>query len=253
MRILLAGGDGTVGRAVAAELGRRHEIVKVSRSSGDLRADLMDEASIRALFETAGRIDAVVACAGHVHFGPVANMTAADFRKGLDDKLMGQINLVLIGQHHVSDGGSFTLTSGILDRDPVRQGANAAAVNGAIGAFVTSEEIAQRRPLQFTDLLGGMSGVQVQYRFGAPVITMSDPVSVGRCSPEVYIDGWQLQRSDVGDIDLIARTDRIAGVEVYNSPSRTPAQFHSPTGSCGSVVIWLRRQYKPPKRPADGS
>ena len=156
MRILVAGGDGTVGKVVVAELGRRHEIVKVSRSSGDLRADLMDEASIRSLFEKAGRIDAVVACAGHVHFGPVGNMTAADFRKGLDDKLMGQINLVLIGQHHVSDGGSFTLTSGVLDRDPVRQGANAAAVNGAIGAFVKSAALEMVRNLRINAVSPGL-------------------------------------------------------------------------------------------------
>ena len=44
---------------------------------------------------------------------------------------MGQINLTLIGQHLLNDNGSFTLTSGVLDRDPIRQGANAAAVNGA--------------------------------------------------------------------------------------------------------------------------
>ena len=58
-------------------------------------------------------------------------MTAAQFMSGLNDKLMGQVNLVLEGLKHVADGGSFTLTSGVLDRDPIRQGVNAAAVNGA--------------------------------------------------------------------------------------------------------------------------
>ena len=131
MRILIVGATGTVGKAAAAELGRRHEIIRAGRTSGDVTVDLMDEASIRAMFKTAGKLDAVVATAGHTHFGPLAKMTAADFRKGLDDKLMGQINLTLIGQHLLNDNGSITLTSGVLDRDPIRQGANAAAVNGA--------------------------------------------------------------------------------------------------------------------------
>lgn len=156
MRIVVVGAEGTVGKAAIAELGPRHDIVTAGRNSGAVRADLTDEASIRALFETAGPFDAVVACTGHVHFGPLAQMTAAQFRKGLDDKLMGQINLVLIGQHHLSDGGSFTLTSGVLDRDPVRQGANGAAVNGALGAFVRAAAIELPRGLRINVVSPGL-------------------------------------------------------------------------------------------------
>jgi NAD(P)-dependent dehydrogenase (short-subunit alcohol dehydrogenase family) len=97
-----------------------------------------------------------VACAGHVHFGPLAGMTPTQFRKGLDDKLMGQINLVLLGLPHVKDGGSFTLTSGILDRDPVRAGANAAAVNGAIGGFVKGAAIDMPRGIRINAVSPGL-------------------------------------------------------------------------------------------------
>jgi NAD(P)-dependent dehydrogenase (short-subunit alcohol dehydrogenase family) len=83
-------------------------------------------------------------------------MTAADFRKGLDDKLMGQINLTLIGQHLLNDNGSITLTSGVLDRDPIRQGANAAAVNGALGAFVRSAAIELPRGLRINVVSPGL-------------------------------------------------------------------------------------------------
>ena len=34
---------------------------------------------------------------------------------------MGQVNLVLLGRGLIADGGSFTLTSGVLDADPVQQ------------------------------------------------------------------------------------------------------------------------------------
>jgi len=156
MRVLIVGATGTVGKAAAAELGRRHEIIRAGRSSGDVTVDLMDEDSIRAMFKTAGKLDAVVATAGHTHFGPLAKMTAADFRKGLDDKLMGQINLTLIGQHLLNDNGSITLTSGVLDRDPIRQGANAAAVNGALGAFVRSAAIELPRGLRINVVSPGL-------------------------------------------------------------------------------------------------
>lgn len=156
MRILVAGASGTVGQAAVKELSRRHEVIRAGRSSGDVTVDLMNEDSVRAMFAKVGKLDAVVACAGHVHFGPVAAMTPEQFRKGLNDKLMGQVNLVLLGMDSVNDGGSFTLTSGVLDRDPVRQGANAAAVNGAIGAFAKGAAIEMPRGLRINVVSPGL-------------------------------------------------------------------------------------------------
>jgi NAD(P)-dependent dehydrogenase (short-subunit alcohol dehydrogenase family) len=156
MLILVAGASGTVGQAVVKELSRRHDIISAGRTSGDVTVDLMSEESIRAMFAKIGKVDAVVACAGHVHFGPVAQMTPEQFRKGLNDKLMGQVNLVLLGMDFVNDNGSFTLTSGILDRDPVRQGANAAAVNGAIGGFVKGAAIEMPRGIRINAVSPGL-------------------------------------------------------------------------------------------------
>jgi NAD(P)-dependent dehydrogenase (short-subunit alcohol dehydrogenase family) len=156
MRILIVGGSGTVGQAAAKELSRRHEIVKAGRSSGDLTVDVMNEESVKAMYAKLGKVDAIVTCVGHVHFGPVASMTPEQFRKGLNDKLMGQVNLVLLGMNNVNDNGSFTMTSGVLDRDPVRQGANAAAVNGAIGAFVKGAAIEMPRGLRINAVSPGL-------------------------------------------------------------------------------------------------
>ena len=157
MRILVVGGaSGTVGQAAVKELSRRHEVVKAGRSSGDLTVDVMNEDSVKAMYAKLGKVDAIVACVGHVHFGPVASMTTEQFRKGLNDKLMGQVNLVLLGMNNVNDNGSFTLTSGVLDRDPVRQGANAAAVNGAIGAFVKGAAIEMPRGIRINAVSPGL-------------------------------------------------------------------------------------------------
>ena len=54
--------------------------------------------------ELLGKVDAVVTCVGLVHFGPVASMTPEQFRKGLNDKLMGQVNLVLLGLNDLHPG-----------------------------------------------------------------------------------------------------------------------------------------------------
>jgi len=138
MKIILIGASGTLGQAVANELGARHEIIRVGRSSGDLRVDITDSASIRALFEQTGGFDALVSAAGKVHFGPLVEMGEAEMGVGLKDKLMGQVNLVLIGSQYANDGASFTLTTGILSEQPIRLGASASLVNGAVEGFVRS-------------------------------------------------------------------------------------------------------------------
>jgi NAD(P)-dependent dehydrogenase (short-subunit alcohol dehydrogenase family) len=145
MRILIVGASGVVGRAVVGELGARHEILTAGRASGELRVDLTSLGSIRALFEQAGRIDAVVSATGKVKFAPFEAMTPADYELGLKDKLMGQVNLVLVGREHVANGGSFTLTSGVLDHDPIRQGSSASMVNAAVNAFVLAAAIEMPR------------------------------------------------------------------------------------------------------------
>lgn len=145
MKILIVGASGTIGRAVASELGQRHEIITGGRTSGDLRLDLTDSKSIRAAYEDVGPLDAVVSAAGNVKFAPFQDMQEVDYALGLKDKLMGQVNLVLIGRQYVTEGGSFTLTTGVLDRDPIRQGTSASMVNGAINAFVRAAAIEMQR------------------------------------------------------------------------------------------------------------
>ena len=116
MRILIVGAEGTVGQAAIGGLRAGHEIIKAGRKSGDVNVDMMDAASVRDMYAKVGKVDAVACTAGHSYFGPVTTMTPEQFLGGLQDKLMGMVNLVLLGFDHVNDGGSFTLTSGILER-----------------------------------------------------------------------------------------------------------------------------------------
>ena len=148
MRVLIIGASGALGQAAVNALKGRHEIITAGRSSGDVKVDLLDRQSIVRMYKDAGKLDAVVACTGHAHFGPLATMTDEQFMHGLTDKLMGQVNVVLIGQSLINDKGSFTLTSGVLDRDPIRKGANASAVNGALNAFAMSAAIELERQIR---------------------------------------------------------------------------------------------------------
>jgi NAD(P)-dependent dehydrogenase (short-subunit alcohol dehydrogenase family) len=155
MRILIVGGAGTVGKAAGNAL-KKHDLVIAGRKSGDVTVDVMDEASVKDMFTKVGRVDAVVACTGHSHFGPVDKMTPKQFLDGMKDKVMGQVNLVLVGMPFVNDGGSFTLTSGILSRDPVRQGSNAAATDGALDAFVIGAAIEMPRGIRINAVSPGL-------------------------------------------------------------------------------------------------
>jgi len=113
MKIIVVGASGAVGQAVVAGLGGRHEIIAVGRSSGDIQIDIEDLESVRAMYQKAGKVDAVISAVGHGHFGIVAEMSGEQFMMGINHKVLPQVNLVLEGIAHMNDGGSFTLTSGV--------------------------------------------------------------------------------------------------------------------------------------------
>jgi len=148
MKIIVIGAAGAVGSAVCGEFGPRHDIVSVGRSSGDIHADITDSDSIDAMYGQTGKVDAVVCASGHAHFGPLEEMTEEQFMVGLTDKVMGQVNVVLRGLEHVNDGGSFTLTSGVVGRKPIRKGANAATANGALEAFAAAAAVEMPRGIR---------------------------------------------------------------------------------------------------------
>ena len=138
MKIIIVGATGTLGSAITSDLEKDHDIVKVGSSGGDFQVDIADLASIRAMFEKIGTFDALVSATGAVHFGPLGDIKQDEWQLGLQNKLMGQINLVMEGAKHISDGGSFTLTSGIISKDPIRFSAAATTVCSALEGFAAS-------------------------------------------------------------------------------------------------------------------
>ncbi len=140
-KVIVIGATGTIGKAVVAALDSSYEVIQATRNSAEYPIDISDEASIKALYEKVGSFDALIVTAGAVHFGLLKEMTEADWQIGLQNKLMGQINLVTHGLDYINPKGSFTLTSGILNTDPILYGVQAAMINSAVEGFVTGAAI----------------------------------------------------------------------------------------------------------------
>jgi NAD(P)-dependent dehydrogenase (short-subunit alcohol dehydrogenase family) len=148
MRILVVGSTGTIGKAVVDALSSDHEIVAASLNHG-LRVDISDSSSIRRMFEEAGTVDAVVSAAGEAaRRKPWPELSDEDFDFTLRNKLMGQINLVRYGIDSVRDGGSFTLTSGVLARQPMPGSAALTLVNLGLEGFVKAAALEMPRGIR---------------------------------------------------------------------------------------------------------
>ena len=135
MRILVIGATGTIGRAIVDALAARHEVIPASQRSTPLTVDLAQPDSIRALYRAVGPVDAVVCAAGQARFAPLVELSDDDFQFSLANKLMGQVNLVRFGFEAVRDGGSFTLTSGVLAWAPMPGSAAISLVNAGLEGF----------------------------------------------------------------------------------------------------------------------
>lgn len=142
MKIVIVGASGTMGQYLANVLEKEnHEIIRASRSSEDIQVDTTSTKSIEEMFAKIGAFDALISTAGTTFVGPWKNLNDQTFKTGIEGKMMGQINLVLIGQQYINPKGSFTLITGALTNEPQINFANASAANGAVEGFVRAAAI----------------------------------------------------------------------------------------------------------------
>ncbi len=156
MKILIVGGNGTIGKKVSTHFSKKHEVIVGGRSSGDVTVDIVDSKSIESMFATTGKVDAVVCIAGEAKWAEFASMSEEDFYIGLKSKLMGQVNLVRIGKDYVNPEGSFTLTTGILADHPVALTTSAAMVNGGIHSFVKAVSLELENSIRINVVASGL-------------------------------------------------------------------------------------------------
>lgn len=141
MKIIIVGATGTMGTYLSSAFENEHEIIKVATEGGDFQVDITSPEAIEKFFQAVGPFDALISTAGPTFVGPWKKLDNTTFRKGVEGKMMGQINLVLIGQHYINPKGSFTLITGALTEEPQINFANASAANGAVEGFVRGAAI----------------------------------------------------------------------------------------------------------------
>lgn len=136
-KVAIIGATGTIGSAVANRFEKHYEVLRVSRHSTP-QVDMSDVDSIRAFYKEAGPLDAIVVCAGFAPFSHLTNLSREDFSAAATGKLLGQVSLVTEGLSYLNNGGSFTLTTGILSQHPIAGSAAASMANGGVESFVTA-------------------------------------------------------------------------------------------------------------------
>ena len=148
MRILVIGASGTIGKAVVDALSGGNEVIRASSKTSPTKVDIANANSIRGMYHSLGRVDHVVCCAGNAKFGPLEQLSDEDFRFCMDHKLMGQVNVVRYGFENVNDGGSFTVTSGVLAQNPMKGSGAISLVNAGLEGFVRAAALEAPRGIR---------------------------------------------------------------------------------------------------------
>ncbi|MBS2213973.1 short chain dehydrogenase [Carboxylicivirga mesophila] len=158
MRIIVLGYKGNVGRPLVDVLQKSgHEVLRVSRSDGDYQLDYTDSDAIEAFYKRIGQFDAVILVAGQDgYFGPMESIGKDEFAIGFDKKMMGQFNMVLIGQKYINQGGHFILTSGILSDVPNPNSLVLGTVNAAVNAFAKHASTMLERDIKINVISPGV-------------------------------------------------------------------------------------------------
>jgi NAD(P)-dependent dehydrogenase (short-subunit alcohol dehydrogenase family) len=141
MKIIIVGASGTMGSYLSNSFEKEYEVIRADRNSSGIKVDITSPASIENMYNEVGAFDALICTAGPTYVGPWKNLTDKAFRNGVEGKMMGQINLVLIGQYYINPKGSFTLITGALTHEPQKNFANASAANAAVEGFVRAAAI----------------------------------------------------------------------------------------------------------------
>lgn len=156
MKILIIGGNGIIGKTVVSHFKEKNEILIAGRTKGDVTVDIADSSSIKSMFEKIGKVDAIICFAGEAKWDDFNKLSEDDYYIGLKSKLMGQVNLVRIGQNYLNSNGSITLSTGILADDPVEKTTSASMVNGGIHSFVQAVALEIENGIRVNVVSSGM-------------------------------------------------------------------------------------------------
>ena len=179
MKVLVIGAGHVGGAAVDALKARGHDVVAATRSSSP-PVDARDPASIEALFAAIGSVDAIVTALGSAPFKPLADLTRDDYAAGYAGKVQTQLDVVRIGTSHLVDGGSLTVTTGVLAREPIRTGAASSMANGALEAFVMAAAVELPRGIRINAVSPTVLVESTSHHAAFPGFTQVSAAAVGQ-------------------------------------------------------------------------
>jgi hypothetical protein len=131
-----------------------------------------------------------------------------------------------------------------------------------LGAFITRQDIENRKPYRPSDMLRTINGVRIlgDDASGRSIIQMgrtavSMPVRRGSttlaasCIVNYYVDGNWVSPGTFHIDDLSPAA--IEAIEIYRGPAEIPARYRQRETACGLIVVWTREP-PPPKEKPDG-
>ncbi|MGF1736919.1 SDR family oxidoreductase [Photobacterium satsumensis] len=143
---VVIGGTSGIGAELAKQLQNESTTVHVaSRKTG---LDISDEQSVYHYFESIGAFDHLIITAGsYAPSGKVVDVDISQAKTAFDTKFWGSINATKQAARYIKQGGTITLTSGMLSRKVVTSTYVKTAVNAAIEAVtkVLAKELAPIR------------------------------------------------------------------------------------------------------------
>ncbi|TAL75675.1 MAG: short chain dehydrogenase [Burkholderiaceae bacterium] len=182
-KLLLVGSTGVIGAGLKAAFVSSYELITGGIDHEDIYMDLSSVDSIKSALKEIGTIDALVCTAGQANFRPLASIDAAGIDKsvyslGLQNKLLGQVNLALAARAYTKTDSVIVLTSGTTNRTPILGGSSLGMVNGALDAWVkaaatelpngprincVSPSLVEGTPMQFVRAFPGFAVVPMHH------------------------------------------------------------------------------------------
>jgi hypothetical protein len=108
------------------------------------------------------------------------------------------------------------------------------------GSFLTRNEIEDRTPVRFSDVLRGIPGLRVApdpHFFGNTVEAIRT-TGFGSCQPLLFLDGMLMDATV--RLDNVVNWRFVEGVEVYVGPAQIPPRFNITNSVCAVIVVWTR-------------
>jgi NADP-dependent 3-hydroxy acid dehydrogenase YdfG len=140
-KVLVIGASGLLGSNIVEMLKGTYDVISSSLNDENYPVDISDENSIISLLSKVGKVDAIISTAGMVNFISWSQAKMTDWSFGLQNKLMGQINIMRLGREYVNDGGAIVLTTGLLAQQPIPNSSIVSTVNAGLEAAIASTKV----------------------------------------------------------------------------------------------------------------